>query len=133
MATKTSKTAVGEALITAMRERDIEALLALMHPELEVFEPESLPYGGTWNGREGFAALLEKLFGLAELSLDGWKIHETDDGVIMEFEISFTSHKDGEVFRTSAVEVDRLKDGLVREIDIFYKDVAAANEFFARQ
>ena len=133
MATKTSKKAVGEALIAGMRERDLEALLALMHPELETFEPESLPYGGTWKGREGFAALLEKLMGLAELSIQDAQIHEIDEGVMMEIEFSFTSHKDGEVFRTSAVEIDRLEDGLVREIDIYYKDVAAANEFFARQ
>ena len=133
MTTKTSHLAVGEGLIAGMREKDIEAVLALMHPELLVIEPESLPYGGTWNGREGFAELLEKLMGFGELGIESYKIHETEDGLVMEFEISFTSHKDGEVFRTTAVEVDRLEDGLVKEIDIFYKDVAAANEFFARQ
>jgi len=133
MTTKTSHRAIGEGLIAGMREKDIEAVLALMHPELVVIEPESLPYGGTWNGREGFAELLERLMSFGELSIHESKIHETDDGLVMEFEISFTSHKDGEVFRTTAVEVDRVEDGLVKEIDIFYKDVAATNEFFARQ
>ena len=133
MSTQMTKRTIGEGLIAGMRARDLEAVLALMHPEIEVFEPESLPYGGTWTGRDGFGALLEKIFGLADLSIGEARIHEIDDGVIMEMEISFTSHKDGEAFRTSAVEIDRLRDGLVREIHIYYKDVAATNAFFDRQ
>jgi uncharacterized protein len=133
MSTTLTKREIGEALIAALQEKDLEALMAQMHPELEVFEPESLPYGGTWKGPEGFGELLEKLLALGDLSIQDATIHEIDDGVLMEIDFSFTSHKDGEVFRTSAIEIDRLKDGLVREIDIYYKDVAAANEFFARQ
>jgi ketosteroid isomerase-like protein len=133
MTTQTSNIAIGEGLIAGMRAGDLEAVLGLMHPDLEVFEPESLPYGGTWTGKDGFTALLQKLLGLAALAIDDARIHATGDGVIMEMQISFTSHKDGEVFRTSAVEIDRLKDGLVHEIDVYYKDVAATNDFFARQ
>jgi uncharacterized protein len=133
MTTHTSNTAIGEGLIAAIQAKDLEGLLRLMHPQLEVFEPESLPYGGTWTGHAGFATLLQKIMELADLSLDRWKIHEIDEGLIMEFELSFTSHKDGEVFRTSAVEIDRLEGGLVRQIDVFYKDVTATTAFFARQ
>ena len=134
MAMRTSNIAIGEGLIAGVKARDLESVLALMHPEVEVFEPASLPYGGTWKGRDGFAELLQKIMGLADLSIgDDPKIHETSDGLIMEMQVTFTSHKDGEAFATSAVEVDRLRDGLVREIDVFYKDVAAINEFFARQ
>ena len=133
MSTTLTKREIGETLIAAMREKDLEALMSLMHPELQVFEPEYLPYGGTWNGPDGFGQLLEKLMGLADLSLDTWKIHEIEDGVMMEIDFSLTSHRDGEIFRTSAIEIDRLEGALVREIDIYYKDVAATNEFFDRQ
>lgn len=133
MATVTTTTAIGERLVAGVRAMDLAAVLDQMHPEVEVYEPESLPYGGAWKGRDGFAALLQKLVGLAALSIEDAKIHETGEGLIMEMQISFTSRKDGEVFRTSAVEIDRLEDGLVREINVYYKDVAATNDFFARQ
>lgn len=133
MPTQKSKTAIGEGLVAGIRVGDLQAVLTLLHPDVETFEPVSLPYGGTWRGRDGFAALLEQLMGLGAVSIGDARIHEIDEGLIMEMQISFTSHEDGEVFSTSVVEIDRLQDGLVREIDIYYKDVAAANAFFARQ
>jgi len=120
-------------LVTAMRDANLEAILALLHPSVEVFEPASLPYGGTWRGHDGFTTLLEQLLKLGRLSIGTGKIHEIDNGVIMELPIAFTSQQDGEVFHTSAVEIDRFEGSLVREIDIFYKDTAALNDYVSRQ
>jgi ketosteroid isomerase-like protein len=34
----------------AVEDRDLERLLSLYHPDLELVWPESLPYGGTFRG-----------------------------------------------------------------------------------
>jgi hypothetical protein len=126
-------TEIAEKLVAAMRDANLDAILALLHPSIEVFEAGSLPYGGTWRGHGGFATLLGQLLRLGGLSIGTAKIHEISNGVIMELAISFTSQKDGEVFHTSVVEIDRFDGSLVREIDIFYKVTAALNDYASRQ
>jgi ketosteroid isomerase-like protein len=38
---------------------DRSALLATLHPDIVLHQPESLPYGGTWRGREAFGQWLD--------------------------------------------------------------------------
>jgi ketosteroid isomerase-like protein len=38
---------------------DRKALLATLHPDIVLYQPESLPYGGEWRGREGFGQWLD--------------------------------------------------------------------------
>jgi uncharacterized protein len=33
---------------------DRAALLSTLHPDIVLYQPESLPYGGVWRGREAF-------------------------------------------------------------------------------
>lgn len=38
---------------------DRNALLATLHPNIVLYQPESLPYGGEWRGREAFGQWLD--------------------------------------------------------------------------
>jgi ketosteroid isomerase-like protein len=38
---------------------DRNALLATLHPDIVLYQPESLPYGGEWRGREAFGNWLD--------------------------------------------------------------------------
>jgi uncharacterized protein len=38
---------------------DRTALLNTLHPEIVLYQPESLPYGGVWRGREAFGEWLD--------------------------------------------------------------------------
>jgi uncharacterized protein len=38
---------------------DRTALLETLHPEIVLYQPESLPYGGVWRGREAFGEWLD--------------------------------------------------------------------------
>lgn len=38
---------------------DRRSLLASLHPNIVLYQPESLPYGGQWQGREGFGRWLD--------------------------------------------------------------------------
>jgi uncharacterized protein len=130
---ESGSTDVGSAAIAAMRSGDIDALLAVFHPEVEIHEPESMPYGGTWTGHDGFTALLNRIAGLAEMTITAHVAHPTVDGVILAMNVSFKSNATGEVFHTRVIEVDRIEDGMLREIDVFYKDAHATAAFLAQR
>lgn len=132
MATQTGAAAIGHMIIAAMQAGDLDGVLALIHPDIEVHEPESLPYGGTWRGRDGFTDLITTIMGIAEMGITAHTAHETADGVILAMDVSFTSRNTGDVLRTRVVEVDRVEDGMLRDVDVFYKDVKATVEFFER-
>jgi hypothetical protein len=38
---------------------DRKRMLATLHPNIVLYQPESLPYGGQWKGREGFGRWLD--------------------------------------------------------------------------
>ena len=40
-------------LFRGIEERDLEAYLAVGHPEVVISEPDSLPYGGEYRGLDG--------------------------------------------------------------------------------
>lgn len=132
-ASATNYLQIGQKLVAAMNAGDMETILAQMHPSVEVIEAESVPHAGTWRGRDGFIALFEQLFKIADLSIASVKIHEIDNGIVMEMTVNFTSHKDGEVLRMPLIEVDRFEGDLVRKIEVYYQDTAALNDFAARQ
>jgi ketosteroid isomerase-like protein len=47
---------------TGFEENDSSDLVALMSPNMVFHFPTSLPYGGTFHGREGFMAFYEDLY-----------------------------------------------------------------------
>lgn len=41
------------------RIADRESMLTTLHPDIVLYQPESLPYGGQWKGRDGFGSWLD--------------------------------------------------------------------------
>jgi hypothetical protein len=56
---------VGRSLAAATQRRGHEPQ-ALLHGDFEIVEPESLPYGGSHHGVDGYIALLEPIASLFE-------------------------------------------------------------------
>lgn len=85
-------------------------------------EAESLPYGGTYHGPEGFVHLVRTVFGLwRDFTLDIKNVW-TDgiDRMIHYSEISGGTAKG--TFRMPMVEYYRVEDGKMTEITILYFD-----------
>jgi hypothetical protein len=53
--------AIVAALYEAAKAGDVEGVLAVMDDEVVVHEPEFLPYGGTYQGKQGFLDLFTKI------------------------------------------------------------------------
>ena len=113
-----------DQLFTAGEQGDMDRMIELTHPECVIREPETLPYGGTYTGKEAFP----KLFGDV---LDTWDVFEfdrkrviTEDNTAMVLIDLHAGVDSGDSVRSQIIELYHLEDGLVKEVEIFYQDTA---------
>ncbi len=122
---------VVEAFYDAAKNRDGEALVALVdaafREDAAVEWPAGLPYGGRVEG----AAVLRKVFaGLAApqapLGPDGLEVVSVlDGGDQLAVQVTFDWRANGDSVSSGALELWTFVDGLVAEIKAYYWDTAA--------
>lgn len=115
-----------ETVYTRMREGDWEGVQALLTDDFMVVEPESLPYGGLWKGKDALQRLFPAVMQCFENPVPVTK--EIIGGkewasVIVDFTV--TSKKTGRRFTQTVSEVGRIVDGKLAELQIHYFDTAA--------
>ncbi len=115
---------VVQRMIEAFRAGDLDTALATVHEDLVVHEAASLPYGGDWPGPGAFRDLLHQL-GVHGLEVLTSEIFDAGNEVVVRFDARFTSPRSAAVIPMPIVEVYRFTDGLISDIDIFYKDTKA--------
>lgn len=91
-------------------------------------EADSLPYGGTYHGPEGFVYLVHTVFGMwQDFTLDIQNVWtDNKDRMIHYSEISGRTAKGA--FRMPMVEYYRVVDGKMTEIAILYFDTSRLAE-----
>ena len=103
------------------------------HPDIVVKEAAGLPYGGDWKGVEGLRDLMTKIRSLTKLSpIDVEVFDAGDDHVITRQTALMEDEASGATLRVPMVEVYRMVDGKIAEIDVFYKDTKAMVDFFGQ-
>jgi uncharacterized protein len=120
---------LGEQLVAAMSHGDLPALLGLLHSDVEIHEPASLPYGGVRHGHDGFAEVLQIMAALVELEITDHTLYAIPAGVILVLDVRFISRSTGASFETRVVEIDTVDAGKVRTMNLFYEDTHALLEF----
>jgi ketosteroid isomerase-like protein len=127
-----SKTAaeVVEDLLKALETIDVEALKGAIDPNVEVIEPEGLPYGGVYQGADAFfTKLLPELAGPFELGVEDAKVFDGGHAAAANMKVVFTSRRTGETIRMPYVEVYDVVAGLITKIDVYPQDVTALTEW----
>jgi len=133
------------AVFRAIEERDREALFALYHDEVELYDAPSLPYG--YEGVSGKEALREQLETAPETSwLGTWgplqptererrmdpRIVATDgDEVVVQY-VTRAMAPDGERFESPVVAIYEVRDGKFFRAQMFHYDTAAILAFLER-
>ena len=115
--TDASRRAVAK-LYDAGLSGDLKGMVAALHPQLVVYEPSFLPYGGVTNGRDAFVELfgtITRYIDFATLKLDSM-VAEND--VVVAF-LSARTYA-GETL--SIGERSQVADGLIKEMRIFYHE-----------
>ena len=98
-----------------------------------IHEAASLPYGGDWTGKDGLRALMDRIASVANLSVSpaGVELFDVGHGhVITRQTALLSSPGTGETLPVQMVEVYKLVNGKITDIDVYYKDTKAMSDFF---
>ena len=102
------------------------ALEEVLDDQFEIVEPDSLPYGGTHYGLDGYRALMQQISTLFELAFEVRGVHALDETtVIVRMEVTFTARSTARSLKLRVVEVLQVVRGRVRSSDVFLADTAA--------
>jgi uncharacterized protein len=120
-----SSGAIAARLLDAFAAADFETALRIIHPRCVVHEPDAVPYAGDWPGRDGFGRLAAAMADLFEVSFRQRAIIHDGEVAVMRANVTFTSRATGRAVDTSVVEVYRVEEGLIVEVDVYYKNPEA--------
>jgi hypothetical protein len=104
----------------------------LLHEDLVVHEAPGLPYGGEYHGPKGFFELLGKITSVLTIDQVETRLLEADDTVFSVSALGFISQVSDDRVDTDVVELFKVRDGLIVDLDIFYKDPGAITALMGR-
>jgi ketosteroid isomerase-like protein len=117
----------------AMGTGKLDEACTLLHDDFVVHEAGGLPYSGDYHGPNGFVELVTMMNDVLELTPG----HMTQrplsgDTVASLFRLTFTSRASGKSVHMGLVEVYTVRDGLITELDVYYKDPSAVAALLAQ-
>lgn len=121
-----------QAFLDASQRGDEAAARELLHPDVQVIEAESLPYGGVANGPDEFIDLIRRAFTTwDDTRVSVQQILADGDTVVLMAEMSGRGRANGEAFTMAMVEIWRLENGRIREVRPFYFDTKRLHDIYA--
>ena len=112
--------------VHALVEQRLDDARRLLHDDLVVYEPGGLPFSGEYRGPQGFFELLGKIGEVLDLALDpGIQYFLANDTVAMRSRMTFTLRGSDRSVKVGLVEIFTIRDGLIAELDVYYKDPSA--------
>lgn len=113
---------------------DVPGILALLDPQVEVTEAESLPYGGIYHGHTGVQELLGKMFAAWEVfQAHPVRLVADGDEVIAFLQISGKLRGSGQPIDMPALEVFTLHHQKIVAIQPYYWDTAVLAGLWAER
>ncbi len=110
----------------AIVEERLDDARGLLDDDFVVYEAGGLPYSGEYHGPAGFFELLGKMNEALELTLgDSVQFLLAGHTVAMRSRLKFASRHSGESVEMSLVEIYTVRNGLIVELDVYYKDPSA--------
>jgi ketosteroid isomerase-like protein len=120
----------------AVGQRDLDGLLGLYHRDVVVREPRCLPHGGNHRG-------LDQVRAAAIRWAQTWGPYQRDPRLEPELFASTGDHvvarwrlrahdQAGEGVDVEAIDIYRLRDGKVLELETYYRDTAELVSFLER-
>jgi ketosteroid isomerase-like protein len=102
---------VVRSIYAAMAARDFGALFELLDESIVVTQDDRLPWGGRWEGHDGFASLGMALTGAIVSAVTIDAIFEADGDVIQVGRTAGTVRANGRAFDIAEVHRWRVVDG----------------------
>ncbi|HSS23451.1 MAG TPA: nuclear transport factor 2 family protein [Mycobacterium sp.] len=131
MSTEDAQATVGR-FVQAIVEERLDDAHSLLHDEFVAYEAGGVPYSGEYRGPQGFFELLAKMNEALELTLGPTpKYLLAGDTVAVHSRLKFTARASGESVDMSLVEIYTVRDGLIVQLDVYYKDPSAVAALLA--
>ena len=118
--------------VAAFGEGRLDDAFGLLHDDFIVHAAGSVPYSGDYQGAEGFRALIGKMLPFLDLTPSQDMQYLVDgDKVVLYYRLTFTARTSGESVEMPVAEVFSIRDGLITELDVFYKNPSAVAALLA--
>ncbi|WP_131767396.1 nuclear transport factor 2 family protein [Candidatus Protofrankia californiensis] len=104
---------------------DIETCLSLVADDLLFSEASSLAFGGDWEGKDGLVGVLRAVGRDYRVRLDAPQVSAAGDRVLVRVSGTIAARSTGRMIPLDVVDLYDVRDGLIRRVDVFYKDTAA--------
>jgi uncharacterized protein len=115
----------------AFAEGDLDAAVATTSDSAKIVIPESLPWGGTYTGPDGFKEMIGKfLSNFDEVRPDPQEFLEADGGHVLVTVSGVGTTKSGNELSGDSVWLYKVDDGEISRAE-FYGDTATAVEALA--
>ena len=127
---KESNLAVVSRMYNCMAAGDFPGAVECMDRDVRVIEADSLPYGGTWKGHDGFQRLATKIVATwtPVKVVDEMTFHDAGEFVAMRVHFTAKAASTGREFDARIIELAFVENGKVVEMQPFYADAAAMLE-----
>ncbi len=104
----------------------------LLHEDFVVSSAGGLPFSGEYHGPQGFFDLLGKMNDVLALAPGPITLNLLGkDAVAASFRLTFTARSSGKQVGMDLVEIYTLRDGLIVNLDVYYKDPSAVAALIA--
>jgi ketosteroid isomerase-like protein len=125
-ATTEDSRALVAKFVGAIGDQRLDEAGSLLHDEFVVHAAEGVPYSGDYHGRDGFCGLLTTIYELLELTPSPEMQFLADgDKVVLYYRLTFAARASGKRVEMPVAEVLSVRDGLIVELDVFYKNPSA--------
>jgi ketosteroid isomerase-like protein len=133
MTSKSARQIVDDAYAALFERGDLEGFLADFDDRSEMIEAGSLPYGGTYRGKDEIRAAIQQVIGKYwnDFAYDIESIVYGDEYVMAYGRFSATGKKSGIKVSFPLTEVWRIRDGRVVLVHPVYGDTKQAAEALA--
>lgn len=107
-----------EALYKAFAQRDLESVLASVHPDALLINDVPLPWGGRYSGPQGFAEFFGKLLAALDTQIVTEELFVSGDSVVQVGRTKGTVRANGKPFDAREMHILRFRDGLVSGFEV---------------
>ncbi len=111
----------------AYKRKDFPAIMALLDPEIEAYQTDAVPWGGSYKGLAEFGQFMGKLTSYVDTEVIPEEIVEAGDNVVMIGRSRGTVKANGRAFDIRAIHVWRMRDGKAIRLEV-YLDTPAQQE-----
>jgi ketosteroid isomerase-like protein len=123
LAPETEAVAVINEMARRFQSGDVAGAFGLMHPEIRVQQPESLPHGGWHTGQAGMAAMNAEAGQHWDRAIVSPLVFGQGGKAVQVTTQTWTAKTTGRSATVDVVELFTVADGTIREIRVFQQDV----------